>query len=100
MVGGAGQRDCDGKSQAEMHGGSVERQKPAPDLFLHAASQLNLQPLECIVVEDAAAGIHAGKAGGFHTLGIGPHERVGEAEVVMDSLKDARLHEILSLFGQ
>jgi beta-phosphoglucomutase len=85
---------------AVSHGGSVERQKPAPDLFLHAAEQLQLQPQECIVVEDAAAGIEAGKAGGFHTLGLGPRERVGNAGVVMNSLEDARLDRILNLFGQ
>lgn len=85
---------------AVSHGGSVERQKPAPDLFLHAADQLQLQPRECVVVEDAAAGILAGKAGGFHTLGLGPRERVGNAEAIMDSLEDARLDEILNLFDQ
>jgi beta-phosphoglucomutase len=85
---------------AVSHGGSVQRQKPAPDLFLHAASQLNLQPPECVVMEDAAAGIEAGRAGGFHTLGLGPRERVGNAEHVMDSLKDAHLDNILKLFGQ
>jgi beta-phosphoglucomutase len=85
---------------AVSHGGSVTRQKPAPDLFLHAARQLGLQPQECVVVEDAAAGIEAGKAGGFHTLGLGPHERVGSAEHVMDSLKDAHLDKILKLFDQ
>jgi beta-phosphoglucomutase len=82
------------------HGGSVERQKPAPDLFLHAANRLGLQPQECVVVEDAAAGIEAGRAGGFHTLGLGARERVGNAEVVMDSLKDVRLNEILDLLAQ
>ncbi|MGE5140446.1 MAG: beta-phosphoglucomutase, partial [Rudaea sp.] len=46
-------------------GNSVARQKPAPDLFLHAAAQLQLPPGECVVVEDAAAGIEAGRAGGF-----------------------------------
>jgi beta-phosphoglucomutase len=84
---------------AVSHGGSVERQKPAPDLFLHAARQLDLQPYECVVVEDAAAGIQAGQAGGFHTLGLGPRERVGEAEIVMDSLRDARLERILNLLA-
>ena len=85
---------------AVSHGGSVARQKPAPDLFLHAAGQLQLQPQECVVVEDAAAGIEAGKAGGFHTLGLGPRERVGIAEVVMDSLENVRLNEILALLAQ
>ena len=57
-------------------GHSVERQKPAPDLFLHAARQLDLPPAECVVVEDAAAGIEAAKAGGFHSIGLGSRERV------------------------
>ena len=82
------------------HGGSVTKQKPAPDLFLYAARQLDLQPDECVVVEDAAAGIEAGRAGGFHTLGLGPRERVGEAEIVMDSLQNVRLNEILALLAQ
>jgi len=59
-----------------------------------------LQPDECVVVEDAAAGIEAGRAGGFHTLGLGPRERVGEAEIVMDSLQNVRLNEILALLAQ
>jgi beta-phosphoglucomutase len=82
------------------HGGSVTKQKPTPDLFLYAARQLDLQPDECVVVEDAAAGIEAGRAGGFHTLGLGPRERVGEAEIVMDSLQNVRLNEILALLAQ
>ena len=85
---------------AVSHGGSVERQKPAPDLFLHAASRLDLPPQQCIVVEDAAAGIEAGRVGGFRTLGLGPPERVGNADRTLDSLKGTRLNEILKLFDQ
>lgn len=81
-------------------GSSVERQKPAPDLFLHAARQLNLKPEECAVVEDAAAGIEAAIAGGFHSVGLGPRERVGHADVVLDSLAGAHLQKILGLLGQ
>ena len=81
-------------------GSSVERLKPAPDLFLHAAGQLHLNADECVVVEDAAAGIEAALAGGFHTLGLGPPERVGNAEHVMDGLKDVPLQRILELFYQ
>ena len=81
-------------------GNSVERQKPAPDLFLHAARQLNLKPEECVVVEDAAAGIEAARAGGFHTVGLGPRERVGEAEVIFPSLAGVHLDMLLSAFGQ
>lgn len=77
-------------------GYSVPRQKPAPDLFLHAAWQLGIQPRLCVVVEDAAAGIEAARVGGFRTVGIGPAERVGAAEVVLPDLDGARLRDILS----
>ena len=80
-------------------GSSVEHQKPAPDLFLHAAELLGLTPEECVVVEDAAAGIEAGKAGGFHTIGLGPIERVGEADIVLNSLEGAKLESILNWLG-
>jgi beta-phosphoglucomutase len=76
-------------------GYSVERQKPAPDLFLHAAAQLGLPPAVCVVVEDAAAGVEAALAGGFRTIGIGPRERVGQAELVIPSLEGQKLAEIL-----
>jgi HAD superfamily hydrolase (TIGR01509 family) len=81
-------------------GNSVERQKPAPDLFLDAAHQLGLLPGECLVVEDAAAGIQAARAGGFQSVGLGPPERVGEADLVLESLKDVHLNLILSLLAQ
>ena len=80
-------------------GSSVEHQKPAPDLFLHAAELLGFSPAECVVVEDAAAGIEAGRAGGFYTLGIGPRERVGDANIVLESLAGAKLDAILNLLG-
>jgi beta-phosphoglucomutase len=75
-------------------GHSVERQKPAPDLFLHAANQLNLPPAECVVVEDAAAGIEGAIQGGFHSIGLGPWERVGKAEAVFPSLSGIHLEDI------
>jgi beta-phosphoglucomutase len=76
-------------------GFSVERQKPAPDLFLHAASQLGLAPEQCVVVEDAAAGIEAARSGGFHTIGLGPRERVGEADTIFPDLSEVRLADLL-----
>ena len=81
-------------------GYSVERQKPAPDLFLHTAQQLDLTPSECVVVEDAAAGIAAARAGGFRTVGLGPCERIGEAEVIFPSLAHVHLNDILASLPQ
>lgn len=50
--------------------GDVERLKPAPDIFLKAASILGVAPSECIVCEDAENGVRAAKAGGMFCLGI------------------------------
>jgi beta-phosphoglucomutase len=80
-------------------GFSVERQKPAPDLFLHAAAQLGLAPHECVVVEDAAAGIEAAIAGGFRSVGLGPHERVGQANAVFPTLAGVGLADLLKVLG-
>ena len=80
-------------------GYSVERQKPAPDLFLHAAWQLGLPPAECVVVEDAAAGVEAAKAGGFRSIGLGPRERVADAEAVFPGLSGVRLADLLKALG-
>ncbi len=76
-------------------GYSVQRQKPAPDLFLHAAGQLGLPPQECVVFEDAEAGIQAAQAGGFRTVGLGPRERVGAADVVVLDLQGVHLANLL-----
>lgn len=79
-------------------GHSVERQKPAPDLFLHAARQLRLSPQECVVIEDAAAGIEAARAGGFYAIGLGPRERVGAADASFPSLEGLRLADLIHAF--
>lgn len=50
----------------------ITRSKPDPGVFLVAAKKLNLAPAECLVVEDAAAGIAAAKAGGMKSLAVGP----------------------------
>jgi beta-phosphoglucomutase len=76
-------------------GHSVKVQKPAPDLFLHAATQLGLRPSECVVVEDADAGIEAARAGGFRSIGIGPYDRVAKADLVLPDLDGVHLSDLL-----
>ncbi|MEA5466278.1 beta-phosphoglucomutase [Leptothoe sp. PORK10 BA2] len=70
-------------------GHSVTRSKPAPDLFLYAAQQLQLPPHQCIVIEDAAAGVEAAIAAGMWTVGLGPAERVGKAALVLPNLSNS-----------
>ncbi|MGH1334810.1 MAG: HAD family hydrolase [Aureispira sp.] len=56
----------------------VERWKPAPHLFLHAAEKLGFIPQECAVVEDSLAGVQAAKAGGFTVFGYAHGHRANE----------------------
>lgn len=51
-------------------GTQVSRRKPAPDLFLEASRRLALAPQECLVIEDAVAGVAAAKAAGSRCLAI------------------------------
>jgi HAD superfamily hydrolase (TIGR01509 family) len=62
--------------------------KPAPDLFLHAASRMRVPPSDCIVVEDSPAGVSAATAAGMMAIGF-----------VGGSHADARLGEQLILAG-
>lgn len=47
----------------------VDRGKPAPDVFLHAAETMGYQPQRCVVVEDSRAGVEAGVAAGMTVVG-------------------------------
>jgi beta-phosphoglucomutase len=66
-----------GRLAAIADGNSVSRAKPAPDLFRFAAAQLNLHPGQCLVMEDALAGVEAALAAGMPVLALGPAERFG-----------------------
>lgn len=48
----------------------VSRGKPAPDLFLHAASKMGVTPQECVVIEDSPAGVEGAVAAGMQVLGF------------------------------
>jgi beta-phosphoglucomutase len=53
-----------------LHGGDVRLAKPAPDIYALACERLRLAPAECLIVEDAAGGVRAGKAAGAVVWGI------------------------------
>ena len=58
----------------------VERGKPAPDLFLHAASEMGAPPERCTVVEDSVAGVEAGHAAGMRVVGFTAGGHVDHAD--------------------
>lgn len=63
----------------------VKRPKPAPDLFLHAASTLGAAARDCLVVEDTPTGVAAARAAGMRVLGFAA---MGQA----DKLRQAGAH--------
>ncbi|MEH1855624.1 MAG: beta-phosphoglucomutase [Nostoc sp.] len=82
-------------------GYSVHRPKPAPDLFLYAATQLGIDPAHCLVVEDAAVGIEAAIAAGMWTIGLGPVERFGgSAHLVLPNLAGVHLSDLQTQLGK
>jgi beta-phosphoglucomutase len=77
-------------------GHSVPHLKPAPDVFLYAAKSINIAPNNCLVIEDAPAGVAAGLAAGMWVLGVGPFERLRSAHLVLSTLGDTSWLDILS----
>src|SRR5476651_32160 len=71
---------------AVIDGNSVTKAKPDPEVFLKGAEELDVQPNECVVFEDAVAGIEAAKAGGMKAVGIGSPEVLTEADLVVSGL--------------
>lgn len=62
----------------------VPRGKPFPDLFLHAAISMNVQPFDCVVVEDSLPGVQAARAAGMKALAY-----AGEPYANRDALQKA-----------
>lgn len=62
--------DADADFGAVVSGASFARNKPAPDVFLAAAAGLGLAPAECVVLEDAPAGVQAARAAGMRCLAV------------------------------
>lgn len=54
-------------------GQAIGKPKPAPDLFLLAASRLGIPPADCVVIEDSVAGASAARAAGMACFGYAPH---------------------------
>ena len=63
-------------------GNDVTKGKPDPEVFLKAAQQFNVTPENCIVFEDAVAGIQAANTAGMISIGIGDKKNLHEAEYV------------------
>jgi mannitol-1-/sugar-/sorbitol-6-phosphatase len=89
---------------AGVFGEDVERGKPDPEGYLRACRQLEVAPTDCVVVEDAPAGIAAARAAGCWVMAVAttlPGAALGDAHEVHDALPSVarRLATLLSLTG-
>ena len=69
-------------------GTMITRTKPDPEVFLLAAQKLGIDPSKCLVVEDAVAGIEAGKAAGMRTAAIGDAANSKIADHDLEKISD------------
>jgi beta-phosphoglucomutase len=84
----------------------TQRGKPDPQVFLVAAARLGAPPGNCVVFEDAVAGVQAARAGGMKCVAVrfvGHHPegalRQAGADLVVSSLEEVSVQAILDLVG-
>lgn len=76
-------------------GNAISRSKPDPEVFLLAGSLLGLAPENCLVVEDADAGVEAALAGGMRVLGVGGAAKNPKATFAAESLAQLDITTVL-----
>ncbi|ETZ20053.1 beta-phosphoglucomutase [Pedobacter sp. V48] len=82
---------------AIVDGNSVATSKPDPEVFLKAAEILNTEPKNCVVFEDAQAGVMAALAANMKVVGIGDEEHLTETHLIAKDLSEITLEKILAL---
>ncbi|MBG0860349.1 MAG: beta-phosphoglucomutase [Bacteroidales bacterium] len=83
-----------GLFDAVADGNSVEKAKPDPEVFLKAAELIGVDPANCVVFEDAAAGIQAALNAGMKCIGVGATEVLGKAHFVIPGLREMNLEKL------
>lgn len=73
---------------AFVSGETVTHGKPAPDIFLKAASELGIEPVHCLVIEDAVAGVAAARAGGMYSIAVAYGRKLPGLQVATLVVKD------------
>lgn len=82
---------------AIVDGNQISNSKPDPEVFLLAAKKLNIPPENCLVVEDADAGVIAALAGGMKVLGIGSAASNKNASFTAKDLKSVSIIKMLGM---
>lgn len=83
--------------EAIIDGTKVTEAKPDPEVFLKGAEALSVNPDECVVFEDAEAGVEAALAGNMRCVGIGSPDVLGKANLVVDGLHQMNYEKLMEL---
>jgi len=81
-----------GYFDAIIDGNKVSKAKPDPEVFLLAARELGLAPEECVVFEDAKAGVEAAKRAGMKCIGVGTSPELAEADIRISGFENVDLN--------
>lgn len=82
---------------AIVDGTMITHSKPHPEIFLLAADKLGLSPVECLVFEDAEAGVEAALAAGMKCVGVGSPAQLGKANMVVPRTGDFKTNQLRQL---
>ena len=81
---------------ATADGNDIKNSKPDPEVFLLAATLLGIKPAECLVVEDAQAGVQAGLAGGMKVLAVGAAANDPNATLRASDMSHVSVEQLLN----
>lgn len=87
----------EGRFDAVADGSDITRSKPAPEVFLLAAERLGLPPADCLVVEDALAGIEGARRAGMAVFGIGSPDKLPGVTHLAPDLAHVTVEELLAV---
>lgn len=80
-------------------GEEVNQGKPAPDVYMEAASLLGVDPKDCVVVEDAKHGVAAAKAAGMTCFGYvnenSGHQDLSKADFIIHAISEIKVENLL-----
>ena len=82
---------------AIVDGTMITNSKPDPEIFLLTASLLHTSPYECVVFEDAKAGVEAARNAGMRSVGVGSARQLGKANLVISRTGDFNVELLESL---
>ena len=87
--------------QAIAFGTEVAEGKPSPQIFQLAATKLSVKPADCVVIEDAIAGVAAAKRAGMKCVAVTnshPGTRLKNADLIVDTLEKVDISVLSGLF--